>query len=82
MSACLFVCLSVLFKLYKLYYGGAQKRPDENYCKTVRLAEGNNIQNALADNLDCHLKIVYKRNKTILKQNNKIAKILSLTNIL
>jgi len=27
-------------RTYKLYYGGAQKRPDGNYCKTVRSAEG------------------------------------------
>ena len=46
MSICLFVCLFVLFKTYKLYYGGAQKRPDGNYCKTVRSAEGNNIQHS------------------------------------
>jgi len=27
-------------RTYKLYYGGAQKRPDGNYCRTIRSAEG------------------------------------------
>lgn len=28
-------------RTYKLYYGGAQKRPDGNYCRVIKDAEGN-----------------------------------------
>lgn len=27
-------------RTYKLYYGGAQKRPDGNYCRVVKDAKG------------------------------------------
>ncbi|XP_063608921.1 aldehyde dehydrogenase family 16 member A1-like [Penaeus indicus] len=32
--------LPLIDKTYKLYYGGAQKRPDGNYCRVIKNAEG------------------------------------------
>lgn len=32
--------LPLIDRTYKLYYGGAQKRPDGNYCRVIKNAEG------------------------------------------
>ena len=53
----------VVDRTYKLYYGGAQKRPDAGYCRTICDAKGNVFA------------LVGEANRLVLKYKYKFKKI-------